>query len=262
MKGLIRKGVERQLPPGYDVDTHFNPTYNPWDQRLCLVPDGDLFAAISDGRASVVTDRIECFTEHGIKLVSGQELAADVIVTATGLELLPLGGMEVVVDGRRIELPETMGYKGMMLSGVPNFAVAFGYTNASWTLKADLSSEYVCRLLRHMDSRAYGYCMPRNEDPSIEPEPFIDFNSGYVLRAMDRFPKQGSRRPWRLYQNYALDLFTLRFAPLEDGVLRFVRSGSSEQRDPETDHHHNGGAPDDHRGDQPLLEPVRVTDDQ
>jgi monooxygenase len=225
MKALIRKGLERQLPPGYDIDTHFNPSYNPWDQRLCLVPDGDLFESIRDARASVITDQIDTFTEKGIKLASGAELAADVIVTATGLNLLALGGVQFTVAGRNIELSETMSYKGMMLSGVPNLAIALGYTNASWTLKCDLTCEYLCRLLKHMDEHGYEQCTPRNRNPSITPQPFIDFSSGYVLRAIDQFPKQGSRRPWRLYQNYALDIVALRFGAIEDGTLEFSTDG-------------------------------------
>jgi monooxygenase len=221
MKALIRKGLEKRLPPGYDIDTHFKPRYNPWDQRMCLVPDGDLFRAIGAGRASVVTDRIETFTESGIRLASGAELEADMVVTATGLDLLPLGGTALTVDGREVELPRTMGYKGMMLSGVPNMAVAIGYTNASWTLKCDLTCEYVCRLLNHMDERGYRQATPENHDPSITEEPFIDFTSGYVLRAIHRFPKQGSRAPWRLYQNYARDVVALRYGRLEDGALVF-----------------------------------------
>ncbi len=219
-KALLRKGVERQLPPGYDVKTHFRPRYNPWEQRLCLVPDGDLFKALSDGSASIVTDRIDSFTENGIRLESGEELEADVIVTATGLNLLPLGGMDLAVDGREVEIPKTMGYKGMMLSGVPNLAVALGYTNASWTLKCDLTCEYFCRLINHMDEHGYSQCVPER-DPSVEPQPFIDFNSGYVVRAIDKFPKQGSRAPWRLYQNYARDILGLKFGPLEDGAMKF-----------------------------------------
>jgi monooxygenase len=224
MKKLIRKGVERQLPAGYDVDTHFKPVYNPWDQRLCLVPDGDLFEAISAGHASVVTDQVERFTERGILLRSGRELEADLIVTATGLNLLALGGTQLAVDGRELNLPETHGYKGMMLSGVPNFAMAIGYTNASWTLKCDLTCKFVCRLLNHMDERGYAYCKPADKDPSIESLPFIDFSSGYVRRSIDQFPRQGSRAPWRLYQNYALDIVSLRLRPLEDGVLEFSRA--------------------------------------
>jgi monooxygenase len=226
MKALIRKGLENRLPPGYDIDTHFKPRYNPWDQRMCLVPDGDLFDSICDGRASVVTDTIETFTETGLRLASGAELEADLVVTATGLDLLPLGGLEMSVDGRVVELPKTMGYKGMMLSGVPNMAVAIGYTNASWTLKCDLTCEYVCRLLKHMDEHGYRQATPENNDPSVTEEPFIDFTSGYVLRAIDRFPRQGSKAPWRLYQNYARDIVALRHGKLEDGALVFTNPGA------------------------------------
>jgi monooxygenase len=221
VKALVRKGLQRRLPPDYDIDTHFNPRYNPWDQRLCLVPDGDLFEAICDGRASVVTDQIETFTEEGLELASDKELEADLIVTATGLNLLPLGGMQIAVDGREVELPETMGYKGMMLGGVPNLALALGYTNASWTLKCDLTCEYVCRMLNHMDEHGYRQCTPHNRDPSVTAEPFIDFTSGYVLRSIDKFPKQGSKPPWRLHQNYARDIFALRFGVIDDGAMVF-----------------------------------------
>ena len=221
VRRLIRRGVQRRLPDGFDVDTHFNPSYNPWDQRMCLVPDGDLFHAISAGKASVVTDRIETFTETGIRLESGQELEADVIVTATGLNLLPLGGIDITVDGRRVELPETMAYKAMMLSDVPNYAFAIGYTNASWTLKADLTSEYVCRLLEHMDEHGLRIAAP-HRDPDIEAEPLLDFSSGYVLRSLDQFPKQGSRAPWRVHQNYPKDVVTLRRGPVTDG-MRFAK---------------------------------------
>jgi monooxygenase len=219
-KALIRAGVQRQLPPGYDVDTHFRPTYNPWDQRLCLVPDGDLFRAIGSGSASVVTDRVDTFTETGLRLQSGAELEADVIVTATGLNLLALGGMQIAVDGRPVELPETMSYKGMMLSDVPNMAMALGYTNASWTLKCDLTCEYVCRLLNHMDAHGYRLCTPER-DPSVAEQPIIDFSSGYVQRSIDKFPTQGVRAPWRLYQNYPRDVLGLRFGDVDDGAMRF-----------------------------------------
>jgi monooxygenase len=220
IKRFIRRGVERALPAGYDVDKHFKPHYNPWDQRMCLVPDGDLFAAISSGDASVVTDRIASFTERGIELESGEELEADVIVTATGLNLLFLGGMGLTVDGEKVDVPSTMAYKGMMLSGVPNMAFTVGYTNASWTLKADLTSEYVCRLLRHMDAHGYRRCVPE-VDPSVAEQPLLDFTSGYVLRSLDQFPKQGSKQPWKLRQNYVFDIRTIRRGEIEDGAMRF-----------------------------------------
>jgi cation diffusion facilitator CzcD-associated flavoprotein CzcO len=224
VKSIVRRQVSRSLPSGFDVDTHFKPSYDPWDQRLCLVPDGDLFAAIGSGRASVVTDHIDSFTETGLRLRSGAELEADVIVTATGLNLLALGGVELSVEGERVTLPETITYKGMMISGVPNMAIAFGYTNASWTLKCDLTCEYVCRLLNHMDERGYAYCMPPRADSSLETDPFIDFSSGYVQRAIAHFPRQGKRAPWRLHQNYALDIFEIRRGELEDGTLQFVEA--------------------------------------
>jgi monooxygenase len=226
MKAVLRKGLERELPPGYDIDTHFKPRYDPWDQRLCLIPDGDLFKAIRGGSASVVTDHIATFTEKGLELESGAELEADLIVTATGLNLLALGGLEIAVDGREVELSETMGYKGMMLSGVPNFAFAIGYTNASWTLKCDLTCEYVCRLLNHMDEHGYRQCMPLNRDPAVTPLPFIDFSSSYVLRSIEKFPKQGSKAPWRLHQNYPLDIMSLKFGSIEDGAMEFSRTAA------------------------------------
>ena len=224
VKRMIRRGVERSLPPGYDVDKHFKPHYNPWDQRMCLVPDGDLFRAISVGKASIATDTIRTFTERGIELESGEELEADVVVTATGLNLLFLGGMELEVDGEAVDVPRSMTYKGMMLSGVPNMAFTVGYTNASWTLKADLTSEYVCRLLNHMDARAYRRCVPE-VDPSVTEESLLDFTSGYVLRSLDEFPKQGSKEPWKLRQNYVFDIRTIRRGAIDDGALRF---GSGE----------------------------------
>jgi monooxygenase len=228
-KALLRRGVERHLPPGYDIDTHFKPRYGPWDQRLCLVPDGDLFEAICSGRASVVTDRIETFTERGLRLQSGTELEADLIVTATGLNLLALGGMPITVDGQEVDISKTLSYKGMMLAGVPNLAIAFGYTNASWTLKCDLTCEYVCRVLNHMREQGHVRCTPLNRDPSITEEPFIDFSSGYVQRSIDQFPRQGSRAPWRLYQNYALDILSLRFGAVNDGAMQFAGAESTVQ---------------------------------
>jgi cation diffusion facilitator CzcD-associated flavoprotein CzcO len=220
MKRLLRRGVERALPPGYDIDTHFTPRYNPWDQRLCLVPDSDLFEAIGAGRAEIVTDRIASFTERGIELESGTELEADIIVTATGLNLLFLGGVRITIDGEEPDVASSFTYKGMMLSGHPNFAFTLGYTNASWTLKVDLTAEYICRLLRHMDARGYTRCVPE-VDPTVTEEPLLDFNSGYVLRSLDKLPKQGSREPWKLRMNYALDLRALRFGAIEDEAMRF-----------------------------------------
>jgi monooxygenase len=223
VKKMVRRGVERALPAGYDVDKHFKPRYNPWDQRMCLVPNGDLFKAIRNGSASVVTNTIDTFTERGIRLDSGEELEADVVVTATGLNLLFLGGMELAVDGHAVDVPKTMTYKGMMLSGVPNFAFTVGYTNASWTLKADLTSEYVCRLLAHMDAHGYAKSVPEITDPTVTETPLLDFTSGYVLRSLDEFPKQGSKEPWKLRQNYIFDLRSIRRGPIDDGAMQFAR---------------------------------------
>ncbi|AOW94081.1 FAD-containing monooxygenase EthA [Rhodococcus sp. WMMA185] len=220
MRGRIRQLQKGLLPEGYDIDTHFNPRYNPWDQRLCLVPDGDLFRTIRDGDVSIATDHIDTFTNTGIALKSGEELDADIVVTATGLNLLAFGGMTLAVDGRDIDLTETMAYKGMMLSGVPNFAFIVGYTNASWTLKADLVCEYVCRLLAHMDERGYTTCVPER-DPSVEEAPLLDFAAGYVLRSAGSFPKQGSKRPWQMPMNYFRDLVMLRHGKLVDQAMVF-----------------------------------------
>ncbi|MEZ4452670.1 MAG: NAD(P)/FAD-dependent oxidoreductase [Nannocystaceae bacterium] len=226
MKAWLLREVRRALGPDVDVDAHFTPTYNPWDQRLCLVPDRDLFKALRSGKASVVTDTIETFTEGGIRLRSGVELPADLIVTATGLELLFLGGATLMVDGEIIDPPGLYSYKGMMFSGVPNLAFTAGYTNASWTLKADLVAEHVCRLLKRMDRRGDRVVTPRVED-DVEPAPFLDLASGYIQRAVDRFPRQGSRHPWRLHQNYFLDLLSLRYGKVEDPVLEFSRGPAS-----------------------------------
>lgn len=221
VRSLIRTATKRQLPAGYDVDTHFNPHYRPWDQRPCVVPNGDLFAAIRRGEASVVTEHISEFTGTGLRLESGTELDADIVVTATGLRLLPIGGIQLAVDGRDISLPETMVYKGTMLSGVPNFAFTIGYTNASWTLKADLVAEYVVRLLRHMDAHDYEKCVPVNDDPKVTEQPLIDLDAGYVQRSIHEFPKAGSRPPWRLRMSYPHDMRTLRYGRIDDGTLRF-----------------------------------------
>ncbi len=221
--GLVRK----ELGPDYDVATHFTPKYNPWDQRLCLVPDSDLFNAIRSGRASVVTDTIDTFTPTGLKLHSGQEIPADIVVTATGLRMQILSGMTISVDGERVDFGKMMSYKGMMYSGVPNLATAFGYTNASWTLKADLTCEFVCRLLNWMDARHYVEARPIR-DASVQEAPFLDFSSGYVQRALPELPRQGTTKPWKLHQNYALDLLTLRFGKIDDGTMSFKRRASAK----------------------------------
>jgi cation diffusion facilitator CzcD-associated flavoprotein CzcO len=219
VKKGIRKAVIEALPEGYDVDTHFRPHYNPWEQRLCLVPDGDLFEAISAGTAEVVTDTIDTFTETGVRLASGSELEADIVVTATGLNLQFLGGSALDVDGTPVVPGEAVVYKGMMLCGVPNMAETFGYTNASWTLKADLTAEYVCRLLATMEACGLRQCTPAAPDPSLPTEPFIDFSSGYVTRAVDQLPRQGATAPWRLHQNYLRDTWLLRHGPVVDGMV-------------------------------------------
>jgi cation diffusion facilitator CzcD-associated flavoprotein CzcO len=221
MKGILRKGLEKQLPEGFDIDRHFKPPYDPWDQRLCVVPDGDLFKAIQKDSVDIVTDTIDTFDETGIQLRSGKHLDADIIITATGLNMLALGGMQIVVDGRDVHPSETVGYKGMMFSGVPNLAAAIGYTNASWTLKCDLVCDYVCRLLTYMDEHGLRQVTPRWTEPTLPTTPFVDLSSGYVLRSVDKFPKQGSRAPWRLYQNYIRDLLLIRRGPIEDEALEF-----------------------------------------
>ncbi len=228
----IIRGVQRAaLPRGYDIDRHFTPRYDPWSQRLCVVPDGDLFRVLRTGRASIVTDRIETFTETGIRLESGAELEADIIVTATGLNLLAFGGMQVVVDGREIALPETVVYKGAMLSGVPNFAFAFGYTNASWTLKVNLVCEYLCRLVAHLDAHGHDACVPHLDDPGMTTRPLLDLSAGYIQRSVDRLPRQGSGAPWELNMNYARDIATLRDAAIDDGALRFSSAQPASDSD-------------------------------
>lgn len=227
-KWMVARGVRNELGEKYDPK-HFTPRYNPWDQRLCLVPDADLFQAIREDRVSVVTDHIETFTEDGLLLKSGEHLNADIIVTATGLVLRLFSGMQLHVAGAPVDLPKTLVYKGMMFSDVPNLAFAVGYTNASWTLKCDLAAEYVCRILNHMDRHGYSICTPRINDPDIEEEPVIDFNSGYVLRALDTLPRQGSKTPWRLHQNYVRDLSMMRYGRVEDGTMEF-RAAPVEHR--------------------------------
>jgi cation diffusion facilitator CzcD-associated flavoprotein CzcO len=218
--------VREQLPAGYDVEKHFHPRYDPWDQRLCVVPDGDLFKAISAGKASVVTDEIETWVADGIRLKSGKTLKADVIITATGLHLEAMGGAKASVDGRAVDLGKTFTYRGFAVSDLPNLAFVFGYTNSSWTLRADLISRYVVRLLNFMDKNGYDIAVPVNDDPTLKEEPFLNLNSGYILRAAGRLPKQGDRNPWRNPQSYFRDIRELRFGKIDDGVMRFSRAAA------------------------------------
>ena len=221
VKAGIAKAVRQQLGPEYDVARHFSPRYNPWEQRLCIAPDGDFFQAIRSGRASVVTDQIERFTENGILLQSGQELAADIVVTATGLVMQSCGGAELLVDGQAVEPGKSLAYKGVMLSGVPNFASVFGYINASWTLKADLICNYVCRLLNFMDRKGVRQVMPKADHESPV-APFVEnFAPGYIERALATWPKQGSKSPWRVYQNYIRDAISLKWSPVNHAALAF-----------------------------------------
>jgi cation diffusion facilitator CzcD-associated flavoprotein CzcO len=221
MKRIIRNGVRVALGEDYPVDTHFAPRYDPWDERLCIAPDGDFFYAIRSGRASVVTDQVESFTETGVQLASGEHLDADIVVAATGLRVELLSGMTLTVDGRPVALSETLSYKGMMYSDIPNLASAFGYTNASWTLKCDLVAEHVCRLLNHMARAGLVQVTPRRSDPSMVEEPALDLTSGYIQRALPSLPSQGSKRPWRLHQNYVMDLLALRFGRVDEPALEF-----------------------------------------
>ncbi|HEX8238114.1 MAG TPA: NAD(P)/FAD-dependent oxidoreductase [Allosphingosinicella sp.] len=230
VKERLLEEVKKLLPEGYDVGTHFTPRYNPWDQRLCLVPDADMFEAISSGRASIVTGEIESFTEGGIRLKNGEALDADIVVTATGLKLQLASDIAFAVDGEARDLSKTLSYRGMMFSDMPNLSYSFGYTNASWTLKADLTGGYLCRLLNHLTKTGTEIALPVRE-PGIEEVPFLDFSSGYVQRARDVLPKQGSKKPWKLYQNYALDMFSLKFASVEDGVIRFLPRGAPAARE-------------------------------
>ncbi|HLI24399.1 MAG TPA: NAD(P)/FAD-dependent oxidoreductase [Acidimicrobiales bacterium] len=218
VRRALRAGVVRQLPPGYDVDRHFGPRYHPWDQRMCLVPDSDLFRAIRRGQASVVTGDIESFTETGVKLTSGVEVPADIIVTATGLQLATMGGARLSVDGVPVSVPDSVVYRGMMLCGVPNLAFTMGYINASWTLKADLVADYVCRLLNHMAGHGHDYCIPQSPDPGEPTRPFIGLTSGYVRRSLADLPKQGARRPWLLQQNYLKDMLLFRHTPVDQAM--------------------------------------------
>jgi len=218
-KALLKR-VQRSLPEGYDM-AHFTPTYDPWDERLCAVPDGDLFRALRSGKADVVTDHIETFTETGIRLRSGRELEADIVISATGLELLFLGGVELAVDGEKVDVADRLVYKGLMLQDVPNLAVVVGYTNASWTLKADLSSDYVTRLLNHLRSVGLRQATPRNEDDAVEAQPLLGLSSGYIQRSADRFPKQGSRFPWQVHQSYLKDYRAMKRTAVDADAVVF-----------------------------------------
>ncbi|HEX8622060.1 MAG TPA: NAD(P)/FAD-dependent oxidoreductase [Allosphingosinicella sp.] len=231
VKEKLLDEVRKLLPEGYDIATHFTPRYNPWDQRLCLVPDADMFEAVSNGSAEIVTGEIESFAETGIRLRDGRALDADIVVTATGLKLQLASDIAFAVDGERRDLSKTLSYRGMMFSDMPNLSYSFGYTNASWTLKADLTGGYLTRLLNHLRKTGTEIALPVRE-PGIEEAPFLDFTSGYVQRALDILPKQGSRKPWKLYQNYALDMVSLKFASVEDGVIRFLPRGAAAAIEP------------------------------
>lgn len=221
LKKLILKGIRMQLGKNYDVNTHFNPSYNPWDQRLCLVPNGDLFQAINSGKASIVTDHIDSFTEDGIMLKSGNIIKADLIVTATGLNATAVSNFDIEVDGKQVDFSKTILYKGVMFSDVPNLALAFGYVNASWTLKCDMTNQYVCRVINFMEKKGYTQCCPRQNDPTLELKPFLDFTPGYIMRVIDKLPKVGSKKPWMLKQNYFFDRMMLKRTKLNDGILEF-----------------------------------------
>lgn len=239
MKAIIRKSQAHELGDGVDLEahleTHLAPRYDPWDERLCIAPDGDFFRTIREGRSSIVTGEIEAFTEDGVRLTSGKTLEADLVVTATGLRVEILSGVTLVVDGEPVDLSTTFTYKGMMYSDVPNLASTFGYTNASWTLKADLVAEHVCRILAHMDRHGFHRVTPRMHDPAVTPEPALDLTSGYVKRALPSLPSQGSRAPWKLHQNYVKDLLALRYGRVADPALEFASSshGAERERVPE-----------------------------
>ncbi len=219
---FLLKHVQRRVGDQVDM-THFAPDYKPWDQRLCAAPDGDFFEAVRQGRITMVTDHIERFTRNGVQLQSGRHLEADTIITATGLRMQMLGGLRLSLDGQSVDIAQKFMYKGAMLEDVPNFVTVFGYTNSSWTLKADLICEYACRVLRYMDENGNSICVPRNHDPDLRPEPFVNLTAGYVLRALDELPRQAQKEPWRVHQNYLLDLRLLRYKKLDDGVLVFTR---------------------------------------
>ncbi len=225
VKKLLVGMVRRELGKDYDIKKHFTPTYNPWDERLCAITDSDLFRRIKDGSVSVVTDHIDTFTENGITLRSGEHIDADIVITATGLVLKTAGDAKVVIDGKQIEPHMFMSYKGVMFSDVPNLSMVIGYTNASWTLKADLISYYVCRLINYMDKHNFSYCAPRRNDPTLKEEPFMDFQSGYIQRSLHLLPKRGDKGPWKLCQNYFLDTISLKYSSLKDDSMAFYKAG-------------------------------------
>jgi cation diffusion facilitator CzcD-associated flavoprotein CzcO len=221
-RAMLLEAVRAALGPEYDIAAHFTPSYNPWQQRLCLAANGDFFQSIREGRTTVITDEIETFLADGLKLRSGRQLAADVVVTATGLNLQVFGGAELVIDGQPVNPAHKLSYKGVLYSEMPNFASVTGYSNASWTLKAELVCGYVCRLLNYMKRRGYAHCTPRNPDPAMERLPPVALRSGYIQRAMHKLPKQGTLQPWRIQQNYLLDVLSLRYGAFNDGVLKFA----------------------------------------
>jgi cation diffusion facilitator CzcD-associated flavoprotein CzcO len=219
---LIRWANRKALPDGYPVDLHFNPPYDPWDQRLCAVPDGDYFKALRSGSASIVTGTIERFTERGLRMTTGEEIEADVIVTATGLNLRMFGGADLSVDGRRVTVSERLVFKGMMLDGVPNFSFAVGYTNASWTLKVGLLCQYFCRLLERMDQKRFASVEARRPQRPIATRPLLEFGAGYVKRALATLPRQGDAAPWEMTFNYIEDARQMRRGPVEHPDLHFA----------------------------------------
>lgn len=221
--GLIRR-VEKQLPVGFDVEKHFGPKYNPWDQRLCLVPDGDLFTAIRSGSASVETDTIETFTPTGIRLASGRELEADIVVSATGLNLSALSNIKATVDGEPIDVSKVVVYRDTLASGVPNFAFTFGYINSSWTLKVDITAQFTLRLLKYMEAHGYDMVKPEVTDPTMALKPMLDFGAGYMQRSAQNFPRQGSTRPWEVRMSYLSDRAALRKAKFDTPELKFSKA--------------------------------------
>ena len=221
IKKTIQDLLRVELGDDYDIEKHFSPSYKPWDQRMCLVPDSDLFKAIKKNKASVVTDQISQFISDGILLKSGEKISADIIVTATGIELNSLNDINVTLDNIKINANERLTYKGMMLSGVPNFALSFGYVNASWTLRADLTCEYVCRLIKLMDKKGVDCCVPLDDKTAYGDDDLIDFTSGYVQRGLHLMPKQGNKAPWKNYQNYLKDIFAVRLFSIKDSNLNF-----------------------------------------